>query len=1187
MEGEASSFNAAQVAVLAQIASGAALPAALEAIVRLIEQQAGGMLCSVLLLDGEHGCLRHGAAPNLPRDYVAELDGSAIGPEAGSCGTAAFRGERVIVEDIATHPYWANYRHLALPHGLVACWSTPIFSPDRSVLGTFAMYYRERRAPTARELAWIDAATHLASIAIVRTRVEQRLRSSEIHARQLARLYAVSSSVSETLVRIRDPVQLYEVACRIAVEKAVAVLAWVGIHDQAEGRIVPVARAGIDDGYIDACGPHGGPAVRAIRTGTVAISNDIANDPTFDGAAEALRSGLGSCAAFPFRVDGSRRAVFVLYRDSPDSFADEIGVIAALADNISFAIESAENELERRRAEQALREREERLRLLHDLGEAMRSAGDAEQVLAVAVGMLGRHLRVSRCGYAEIDADGDRVMIAPDYTDGCASIAGQHRMADFGPEVAAALLRGGRAVVVRDVDAELRAGPGVERLKSLGVKASICCTLTRSGVPRAMMAVQHREPRDWTPNEIRIVEEVVARCWSMIEQRTAETKLSRNEALLRIAGHAARLGGWSIDLPDRRLTWSDEVCAIHEIPLGTTPSIEEALAFYAPEHRGVIRDRVRACARDGVPFDLELELVTAAARRVSVRAIGYAERNAAGVITRVHGAFQDISDRRHLEDQLRQAQKMEAVGRLASAVAHDFNNVLSVILSYSSFLLDSIKPADPIRGDIEEIQRAGDRAGQLTRQLLAFSRQQILEPRVVGLDRILSGLETMLRRLVGESVVLEIRTAATGNIVADPGQIEQVIMNLVVNARDAMPSGGNVTVATSDVVLDAAYATGHPGVAPGPYVALAVTDSGVGMDAATRSRMFEPFFTTKATGKGTGLGLATVYGIVSQSGGHIWVDSEPGRGAAFTVYFPRVDAAVEAELADEPPLGLRGTETIVVVEDDDQVRKITAATLRRAGYVVFEAPDASEAVRVSERYAERVHLLLTDVVMPRTGGRALAARLAIKRPDLRVLFASGYAQDTLVRDGALEPGVAFFAKPITPDALLRRIREVLGGAPVAGRSEPIVPELAAGRSARRSAPPSGGGRHVLHIDDEESLVLLTARILKRLGYQVSSFTDPSHALQAFIANPAGFDAVVTDVTMRRMTGFELVRAIWAIRPDIPVVVTSGDFRPEDIRTAETMRIRDLVVKPDTVEELGRVLHELFSRASAGLTGYRS
>jgi signal transduction histidine kinase/DNA-binding response OmpR family regulator len=1016
MEGEASSFNAAQIAVLAEIARGAPLPATLEAIVRLIEDQSEGMLCSVLLLDDEHGCLRHGAAPNLPASYVAELDGSAIGPEAGSCGTAAYRRERVIVEDIATHPYWVNYRHLALPHGLSACWSTPIESPDGAVLGTFAMYYRQPRAPTERELGWITAATHLASIAIMGDRASRRLRDSEAHARHLARLYAVSSSVSETLVRIRDPAQLYQVACRIAVDKGVAVLAWVGVYHDADDRIEPVARAGSDHGYVDAVAAHGGPAIRAIRTGTVAISNDIANDPTLHGKAEALRSGLGSVAAFPFRIGGHRRAVLVVYRDSPDSFAEEVSVLGALADNLSFAIESAENEVERRRAEHG--------------------------------------------------------------------------------------------------------------------------------------------------------------------KRTAEIRLDRNEAMLRIAGHAARLGAWSFDLPERRLTWSDEVCAIHDVPRGTQPRLDEAVAFFAPEHRDTIRDCVRACGSGGTPFDRELELLISGDRRVWVRVIGSAERNPDGAIVRVHGAVQDISERRRLEDQLRQAQKMEAVGRLASAVAHDFNNVLSVILSYASFLVDSLRPGDPVRDDVTEIQKAGNRAGELTQQLLAFSRQQILQPRVLALDDILGGLEIMLRRLLGASVTLAIHTAGShGHVVADPGQIEQVLMNLAVNARDAMPDGGSLTIELADVELDAAHAANHPGVAPGPYVALAVGDTGVGMDAATRSRIFEPFFTTKPIGQGTGLGLSTVYGIVNQSGGHIAVDSEPGRGTVFRVYFPRVAAPpmVDAEAGDAPPIAARGTETVLVVEDDVQVRQITGATLRRAGYFVFEAHSASDAVRISERYNEPIHLLVADVVLPRASGRELAEQLARMRPRLRVLYVSGYAYDELVRSEAIATTAAFLAKPITPDALARKVREVLDTPTSAASIAASVSAAAALRPARRSTPPSGGGRHILHIDDEESLVVLTARILKRLGYQVSSFTDPGEALAAFRDHPAGYDAVVTDVTMRRMTGFELVRAIWDLRPDIPVVVTSGDFRPEDVRTAEAMNLRDLVVKPDTVEELGRVLHEAFSR----------
>jgi signal transduction histidine kinase/DNA-binding response OmpR family regulator len=1152
MAADASTFNAAQVAVLADIARGTPLPQALDSIVRLIEGQAEGMLCSVLLLDEQRGVLHHGAAPHLPHGYITAINGSAIGPEAGSCGAAAYRHERIVIEDIATHPYWARYRHLALPHGLRACWSTPIFSPERSVLGTFAMYYHEQRAPTDQEIEWVNAATNLASIAIVRSRVETLLLHSENQARQLARLYAVASSVSETLVRVREPTQLYEVACRIAVEKRLAVLAWIGIYYEAEDRIEPVARFGSDQGYLDAIvlrlGDerfNRGPAARALLTRSVAISKDIAADPTFYWKDEALRRGLRSCAVFPFGLGGRRRAIFVIYRDAPDSFAEEVSVLSALTGNIAFAIESAETELERRRLLATVNERVKELTLLHGASRVLqmdRAIDDA--LLAELVALIPRAFQYPELCEAQI-----RWAHLEAHTAGWQDTP--HRLAVALVAGVEDPTTGAIEIIYREPTPPEAYGPflreELDLLRSLGDMVS-----SHFGRTQAEHAVREREER-----------------------------LRRNEAMLRIAGRVARLGGWSVDLPNDRVTLSDEACALYGIPQGATPTLREALALYTPEYHELIRRSIRACARDGTPFDIELELVAPRDRRSWVRAIGQAERSATGAITRLHGALQDISDRRRLEDQLRQAQKMEAVGRLASGVAHDFNNVLSVILSYSSFLIDNLRPGDAIRGDVEEIQRAGERAGQLTRQLLAFSRQQILQPRVIALDHILAGFETMLRRLIGDSVVLSLNASnSVGHIVADPGQIEQVIMNLVVNARDAMPTGGNLTIETDNIELDARSAVDHPGAAPGPYVVLSVSDSGIGMDAATRSRMFEPFFTTKDHGKGTGLGLSTVYGIVSQSGGHIAVDSEPGRGTRFRVYFPRVDAPVDVEIVDARPIALRGSETVLLVEDDAQVRKLAGSILRRAGYFVFEAQNAGEAVLVSERYSDRLHLLVTDVVMPRMGGRDLAERLVAARPDMRVLYLSGYLQEAVVQDGALAEGAAFLVKPITPDTLLWKVREVLDGPPLpGGAAAPTEPMPR--RPARRSVPPNGDGRHILHVDDEESLVHLTARILTRLGYRISSFTQPAQALQAFRAQPASFDAVVTDVSMRGMTGFELVRNVWATRPDLPVVVTSGDFRPEDLRSAEQMKIRDLVIKPDTVEELGRVLHELFSRSHAG------
>jgi two-component system cell cycle sensor histidine kinase/response regulator CckA len=388
--------------------------------------------------------------------------------------------------------------------------------------------------------------------------------------------------------------------------------------------------------------------------------------------------------------------------------------------------------------------------------------------------------------------------------------------------------------------------------------------------------------------------------------------------------------------------------------------------------------------------------------------------------------FVDMTERKQLEEQLRQAAKMEGIGRLAGGIAHDFNNLLTVIGGRSYLLLSQLPAGHAMRRDLLLIQQTGNRAAALTRQLLAFSRKQTLTPAVIDLNEIVSGMRTLLERVLGEDVGIIIDLdSSLGHVTADPGQLEQVVLNMAVNARDAMPEGGQLTLETRHVDVDPTYARQRVELAPGPYEVLSIGDTGVGMDAATVARVFEPFFTTKPVGKGTGLGLATAYGIVKQSGGHITVYSEPGSGTTFRIYLPRTESSESAPVAVEETAARRGTEVVLLAEDDVNLRALTRDILASQGYTVLESRDVEDAIRIAEHQDGTIHLLLTDVVMPHMSGRALAAAVKRFRPEVKVLYTSGYTDDAIIHHGVLDPGTALLQKPFSPAALGRKVREVL------------------------------------------------------------------------------------------------------------------------------------------------------------------
>ncbi len=402
-------------------------------------------------------------------------------------------------------------------------------------------------------------------------------------------------------------------------------------------------------------------------------------------------------------------------------------------------------------------------------------------------------------------------------------------------------------------------------------------------------------------------------------------------------------------------------------------------------------------------------------------------------ITDAHGkrlgavvAMHDITERKQLEAQLRQAQKMEAIGQLAGGVAHDFNNLLSIVMGYCELSLAQLEVEDPMRERVEQILKAALRAANLTRQLLAFSRKQVVAPKVLDLNALLADTKKMLGRLIGEDIeLLTVAGEDLGQVKADPGHIEQILMNLVVNARDAMPQGGKLTLATANVSLDEDYASRHPGAQPGPYVMLAVTDTGVGMDETVRAHIFEPFFTTKEAGKGTGLGLATVYGIVKQSGGYIWVESELACGSTFKICLPQVNERADTVKRRVALASPRGNETVLVVEDEKEVRELIRMSLEEYGYLVLEAGEAGQAVEVCQQHRGPIHLLLTDVILPGASGREVAKRLTALRPGLKVLYTSGYADDAILRHGIMSSRVALLQKPFGLATVACKVREVL------------------------------------------------------------------------------------------------------------------------------------------------------------------
>jgi two-component system, cell cycle sensor histidine kinase and response regulator CckA len=596
-----------------------------------------------------------------------------------------------------------------------------------------------------------------------------------------------------------------------------------------------------------------------------------------------------------------------------------------------------------------------------------------------------------------------------------------------GRSCTAYVFRTGRASLIPQKEFDRLAAIGEVELVGSPSPAWLGVPLKTPTATIGVLVVQHyRNENAYDQRDLEFLESVGGHIALAIERRRAEEELRRNESMLRLLFEHNPLPTWLYELDTFRfLRVNQAATALYGY---TAEEFEQmsVLEIRPQEQREKAFTYLRELEADAEEHEFWLHQAKNG-RTFEVETISH-ELMYAGRRVRLV-ATQDISERRQLEGQLRQAQKMEAVGRLAGGVAHDFNNLLMVIKGHTELLLNALEPAEQITKKIAQIDRAADRATALTRQLLAFSRMQVLQPQVINLNSIIEEMGKLLPRLIGEDIELVIRTDEDlGTVRADASQMEQVVMNLAVNARDAMPNGGKLVIETANAELDHGYMASHPLMNPGPYIQLVVTDSGTGMDAETQAHIFEPFFTTKEKGKGTGLGLATVYGIVKQSGGFIWVYSELGKGTSFKIYLPRVGQVEDRVGVTTASTALpMGSETVLLTEDEQDVREITREFLESGGYQVVEAKDGTEAKRLAAQHRGKIQLLVTDMVMPGMTGQELAVQLQVEHPGLCVVFMSGYSEHAATEMANADPSVRLLTKPFSRAALLRTVGEILHG----------------------------------------------------------------------------------------------------------------------------------------------------------------
>jgi PAS domain S-box-containing protein len=997
------------------------------------------------LLDARKEALVPIAGYRVPKELLEHFLATPIAVAASASLQEAWTtGRPVWTGDALGDPCWVARDVLAgfPPHSVLFA---PTLVRGEIVGGLFLVWWRLDRMPTPAELGLVTGIASQVGLALENADLAQRTQEK---LRETEALLDIARILSST-VELREVLRILarRTAQAVGAERC-SINLWRG------GHLVPVMMQ-FADGHTDlglwerfrATGPHHLEGERVhqevLRTGQPVAVADVRRPSAFPAP---IAEGLGTRAALVVplvhkdRVTGT---IFLDRTDAPHDWRDgEIHLATSIAAQAALVVENA-------RLYQRAAERAEKQTTLATLAGLITSAGDSAEVFR-AVAQAATTLLGARLARVWVD----------DPTRGLLRIRGS-----FGLD--ARQERGLTEFATLPYDQGLAGGVFVSRAPAFVAEVTTDPRLTNrrlateaglhafAGLPlvageRAMgvLALFFAERREFTDEERELMGLLADHAAIAIRNaRLYEEARTSRDFLQSIAEN-------SVDA----IVTTD----IHGRITYLSPGGQEMFGYTAAEavgtqvadyYRGgpdearAIMHRLRLEGRIG---SYETAMRRKAGGWVDATASLSLLRDASGLVVGTVGIVKDVTERRMLEEHLRQSQKMDAVGRLAGGVAHDFNNILTVVLGRSEMLLQRMDSDNPLARDVRLIAQTGERAMALTRQLLAFSRKQVLQPRVIDLRTVVADMKQMLCRLIGEHIELHtVQGPGLGLVRVDPGQLEQVILNLVVNARDAMTRGGDLTIETANAEIGEVLPR-LPELRPGRYVRLAVSDTGVGIDAATQARIFEPFFTTKAVGQGTGLGLATVYGIVTQSGGHIGVASEPGRGTRFEIHFPRVDAVAVTPAEARPVRGSapRGSETVLLVEDDESVRDLTREILQGQGYHVFVAPHPGEALLFCERFAAPIHLLVTDVVMPQMSGRELADRLQRLHGEMRVLYMSGYTDDAILHHGVREAEMALLQKPFTPDGLARRVREVLD-APTGGQ-----PDAAQRVGARRPPAPS-------------------------------------------------------------------------------------------------------------------------------------